>query len=314
MKEQAGIRIRYGRLSHRNRISSAACTCVALITLLCLPVSSFAGLLFEEQLSYKAAKGDTLSTVGAYFNADWKRIAKENKLDPSAPLKAGKILRITTRKIIPEAIQSGILIDIPGSMLYLFEGGASLMAFPVGLGMPKAEGSRGWETPTGTFTVKGRLKSPDWKVPKSVQEEMKREGMAVRETYPPGPKNPVGGYVLLTTLPGILIHETIEPSSINRFVSHGCVRVLRADMEPLFETAAAGMTGEIVYSPVKIASLSNGRVFMEVNKDVYERVRDMQAEARRILEKEGLLGSVDLNKVSKVVQEQTGVPVDVTAK
>ena len=287
---------------------------ILFIMIVLSPSSSFSGVFFEQKFSYEVARGDTLSTVGAKLGVDWKRIAKENNLAPSTALKAGRKLSVTARKIIPETMQKGILIDIPGKMLYFFDRGAPLMAVSVGLGMPKGEGNKGWETPSGKFNITGKLKSPDWKVPKSIQEEMKREGLAVKESYPPGPKNPVGGYVLLTTLPGILIHETIDPPSINRFMSHGCIRVLREDMEQLFGNVESGMSGETVYTPIKVAARSDGRVFMEVNKDVYEKIKDMQAEARRLLGKSGLLDAVDLPKVMKVIQEQTGIPEEVTVK
>lgn len=288
--------------------------CILLIMIVLFPSSSFAGVLFQQNFSYEVTQGDTLSTVGAKLGVDWKRIAKDNNLDPSKALRTGRKLSITASKIIPETIKAGILIDIPGRMLYLFDSNAPLMAVPVGLGTPKGNGKKGWETPAGKFTIKGKLKNPDWAVPKSVQEEMRREGLAARESYPPGPKNPVGGYVLLTTIPGILIRETIDPLSIYRFMSHGCVRVLAEDMEQLFGNVESGMPGEIVYMPIKIAPRSDGRVFMEVNKDVYGNIKDMQAEARRLLGKARLLSSVDLNKVAKVIQEEKGVPVDITAK
>ena len=314
MKDQVDDRMRYRKLFSIQKMSTLLRNCCILMVIVFFPSPSFSGVLFEERLSYSVAKGDTLSTVGAYFGTDLKRLARENNLDPSTPLKAGRKLRISTTKIIPETMQNGILIDVPGRMLYFFEGGAPIMAFPVGLGMPKGEGEKGWETPSGKFTIKGKLKSPDWKVPKSIQEEMKREGLAVKESYPPGPKNPVGGYVLLTTLPGILIHETIDPLSINKYLSHGCVRVMRDDMEQLFDSSGAGVSGEIVYAPIKLASRSDGRVFMEVNKDIYENVKDIQAEARRLIEKAGLLDSVDMNKVVKIVQEQKGIPEEITVK
>jgi hypothetical protein len=85
-------------------------------------------------------------------------------------------------------------------------------------------------------------------------------------------------------------------------------------MEQLFGDVESGMSGAIVYTPIKVAARSDGRVFMEVNKDVYEKIKDMQAEARRLLEKSGLLDAVDLNKVMKVIQEQTGIPEEVTVK
>ena len=287
---------------------------ILCILIILSPSLSYAGVLFEQQGIYIVTPGDTLGALAGHLGVSAKRIARDNSLDPAAPLKAGKRLRVTTRKIIPETVQKGILIDIPGRMLYLFEDGAPIMAVPVGLGMPKGNGKKGWETPAGAFTVTGKLKSPAWKVPRSIQEEMRREGAAVKESYPPGPKNPVGGYVLLTTLPGILIHETIDPSSIYRYLSHGCVRVLSEDMKELFDYAADNMPGKIVYTPIKIASRSDGKVFMEAHKDVYGKISDMRAEAQRLLGKSGVLGFVDHNKVAKVVQEMRGIPEEVTAK
>ncbi|MHB8881429.1 MAG: L,D-transpeptidase family protein [Thermodesulfovibrionales bacterium] len=288
--------------------------CLILIMTLVAPSLSIAGMLSRQDISYTVVKGDSFSSIGSAFGVDWREIAMDNGLDPSRELRAGRKLRITATRIIPETTQTGIFIDIPGKMLFLFERGIPLMAVPVGLGKPKSDGNRGWETPEGTFTIKGRLKNPDWAVPKSIQEEMRREGLTAKESYPPGPKNPVGGYVLLTTIPGILIHETVDPLSVSRFLSHGCVRVLAKDMEQLFGYAVSGMTGEIVYAPIKIAALSNGRVFMEVNKDVYGKIKDMQAEALRLIKNSNVTGKVDLTKVAKAVQEQTGIPADVTAQ
>ncbi|MEW6109836.1 MAG: L,D-transpeptidase family protein [Nitrospirota bacterium] len=287
---------------------------ILLIMVVFLPSPSLAGVLFQQNISYEVAQGDTISAIGVKFGVDSKRIAGENNLDPAKALRAGQKLRITENRIIPETMQKGILIDIPGRMLYLFDGGIPRMAAPVGLGKPKGNGEKGWETPEGRFTIKGKLRNPDWKVPESIQEEMRREGLAVKESYPPGPKNPVGGYVLQTSIPGILIHETIDPLSVYRFRSHGCVRLLSGDMGELFENVETGMHGESLYIPIKIAPLSNGRVFMEVNKDVYGKIKDMQGEARRLLKKSGLLNDVDWNKVMRVILEKTGVPEEVTRK
>ncbi len=217
------------------------------------------------------------------------------------------------REIIPETMETGIIIDIPGGMLYFFDSNVPMMVVPAGLGMAKTDEKRGWETPEGTFTVKGKLKNPDWKVPQSIQEEMRREGLAVKESYPPGPKNPVGRFVVQTTLPGILIHETIAPSSVYKLKSHGCVRLLRKDMEQLFGAVSAGMSGKIIYRPIKVAQLADGSVLMEANEDVYGKIKDMQDTARKVLSEAGVLDEVDWGKVENVVQEKAGIPVDVTA-
>lgn len=287
-------------------------SCILLFIFVLFPSFASGGMLFQQNFSYEVVNGDSLITIGSRLGVDWREVAKDNGLDPSNALRAGLKLRIRASEIIPETIHTGIIIDIPGRMLYFFDSGVPMMAVPAGLGMPKKEGKRGWETPEGKFTVKGKLKNPDWKVPDSVQEEMRREGLAAKESYPPGPKNPVGGYVLQTTLPGILIHETIDPLSVYRFVSHGCVRLLREDMVELFENINSGLPGKIVYKPVKTAHLSDGRVFLEVNKDVYGKLRDMQETTRNIFRKAGLLKKVDWNKVIKVLEEKTGIPEEVS--
>lgn len=294
------------------RLVGLAAIAGALLLSILSPHSASAGLYLQHQITYKVAGGDTLTAIGARTGVSWKRIAEDNGLDPAKPLRAGLVLRITASEIIPETLENGILIDLPGSMLHLFERGIPLMSVPVGLGMPRKGEEKGWETPAGKFTVKGKLKSPDWKVPESIQEEMRREGLSVKESLPPGPKNPVGGYVLQTTLPGILIHDTIDPSSIFRFMSHGCVRLLRSDMEQLFGSVSKGLTGRIVYSPVKVSQLGDGRIFMEVNRDVYRKIPDMQAEARRVLKKAGLFRKADLAKVEQAVQSATGIPGEIT--
>ncbi len=287
---------------------------LSLLLILICRDSASAGMLLQQPLDYNVVNGDTLSTIGAKVGVDWRKIAEENGIDPAGALKTGTSLRITISEIIPETMENGILVDIPGRMLFLFVRSIPIMAVPVGLGMPRKGKQRGWETPDGAFTVKGKLKSPDWKVPASIQEEMRREGRAVKESYPPGPKNPVGGYVLQTTLPGILIHDTIDESSLLRFMSHGCIRLLRDDMEQLFENARSGMPGKSLYKPVKIAQLKDGRIFMEVNKDAYNKLRDMEAEARSVLSKSGLLRKVDHDKVARTLQAATGIPEDVTAR
>jgi len=292
----------------------AALAGVLLMLFIFIPSDASAGLLLHNTFTYTVAGGDTLTSIGDRMGVNWRTIADDNGLDPERPLRTGLNLLITASEIIPETMENGIVIDLPGRMLHLFEHGVPLMSVPVGLGMPKREGQRGWETPVGRFRIKGKLKSPDWKVPESIQEEMRREGLSVKESYPPGPKNPVGGYVLQTTLPGILIHDTIDPSSVFRFMSHGCVRLLPKDMEQLFDSVRSGITGRIAYSPVKTAELGDGTIFMEVNRDVYKKIPDMQAEARKVLKKAGLLRKADMKKVEQLVQAGTGIPEDITAR
>jgi L,D-transpeptidase ErfK/SrfK len=141
---------------------------------------------------------------------------------------------------------------------------------------------------------------------------MELEGKEIKALVPPGPGNPLGRYALKTTMPGIMIHETIKPSSVNQFRSHGCIRVLPENMEKFFEEVELNGPGELVYRPVKAAVSDSGRVFLEVHKDFYGRIRDLGEEARMQLEKTGALNKVDWQKVDEVLKERSGTAEDVT--
>jgi hypothetical protein len=54
-----------------------------------------------------------------------------------------------------------------------------------------------------------------------------------------------------------------------------------------------------------------GRVFVEIHPDEDAKV-DLAAEAKRLLGKRGLLGSVDARKLDGAVKDLRGLPVDVT--
>jgi L,D-transpeptidase ErfK/SrfK len=193
-------------------------------------------------------------------------------------------------------------------MLYFFREGKLATAFPVGLGMPAKE----WQTPTGNFIIGRKEKNPTWHVPKSIQREIERKGEPVKEVVPPGPDNPLGRYALHTSLPGVLIHETIWPTTVYQWRSHSCIRVLPAAMEGFFDEVRTGTPGEIIYEPVNIAVSDKGRIFLQVDRDSYRRVKSMQEEAKARLEERRLSGKVDWPKVESVIKKRTGIAEDVT--
>ena len=55
-----------------------------------------------------------------------------------------------------------------------------------------------------------------------------------------------------------------------------------------------------------------GRVFLSVHDDVYFKIRSMILHVLNMLEQRGLADKVDTQKVMQTVEEQTGMPVDVT--
>lgn len=269
-------------------------------------------IIVGDRLVYTVQKGDNLSLISARLGVSLERIVKDNNIDPKRNLKIGQKIFADTRKIVPQKIDDGIIVNIPDRMLYFFENGNIKDSFPVGLGMPSWRGKTTWRTPLGKFRITAKRQDPTWRVPPSISQKMRIEGKYVEDIVPPGPDNPLGRYALDTTIPSIVIHETIWPTSIYNFRSHGCIRVHPEKMESFFKMVKINTSGELIYTPVKIAVTGNKRILLEVHKDIYGYTKNLQANAKQLIDSKGLTGLVDWEKVGKVVHEQAGIPEDIT--
>jgi L,D-transpeptidase ErfK/SrfK len=172
--------------------------------------------------------------------------------------------------------------------------------FPVGIG------SEGWATPVGTFKVIQKQVNPSWYPPASIR----REEPDLPAVVPPGPDNPLGTHALRLSKSSILIHGTDRPFGVGRKASHGCLRLYPEDIPVLFAQVPVGMEVRIVREPVKVG-VRAGRVYVEVHPDEDAQV-DLAAEARKLIAKRGLVGSVDARKLAEELKEPRGYPVDVT--
>ncbi|MDD3294442.1 MAG: L,D-transpeptidase family protein [Geobacteraceae bacterium] len=274
------------------------------------PITS--SMIIGEKRVYTVKRSQSLRSLGAKLGVNWRKIARDNGLDPSKPIKAGQKLRINTLRIVPKTRGEGIVINIPDRTLYLFRDKKLEKAVPVGLGMKKNSKWAKWQTPTGRFRITSKVKDPAWFVPPSIQREMKERGKTVITHVPPGKKNPLGRYALKTTMSGILIHGTTRPSSINTFSSHGCIRVHPARIEEIFSIIRVNTGGEIIYQPIKVALSDDGRVFMEVHADAYSRIKNMEAAAKEQINIHNAEDRVDWDKVRALLRRKSGVPEDVT--
>ncbi len=292
--------------------SSRVSALLIILFLILLPPPVFSSnKLIGGDITYQVKKGESLQLIGARFGVYWKSIAVSNKLDPKALPPEGTLLKIDTRKIAPKVMEEVIVVNIADRTLYFLKDGR-LLAIPVGVGMRADDGPSDWKTVTGRFVIVGKRKDPTWRVPASIQAEMARQGKPVEEVVPPGPDNPLGRYALVTSIPGLLIHETIKPRSVYRYTSHGCIRVLPEHMNELFPLVRAGTPGEFIYEPVKVAVTRDGKVFLEVRTDAYERVRPLREYTRKIIDAHGLSDKVDWVKVYGLVRAESGVATDVT--
>lgn len=285
---------------------------VVIYFFLIVPFSVSAAVMTGGETVYRVAGGDSLLLISARLGVDMGIITRRNDLDPARPLRPGQELRLGTRKIAPRTVDNGIIVDIPGRMLYHFKAGRLERFFPVGLGMPRWKGVTRWRTPAGTFAITGKERNPVWHVPESIQQQLKDQGKPVLTKVPPGPDNPLGRFVLYTSIRGIAIHETIWPTTVYQFRTHGCVRVMPENIERFYDEIEIGTSGELVYEPVKAAITGEGKVFLQVDPDVYgksgklldvaiDRMNDLQVSAR-----------VDWARIRRIAQEQSGIAEEVT--
>lgn len=260
-----------------------------------------AGGVFE----YTVQPGDYLIKIGARFGVAAAVLSRENGLKYDAKLMPGKKLIIDNRHIVPEVREEGLLINLPQRMLYYFRDWELVAAYPVGLGKPS------WPTPAGEFTVTSKAVDKTWRVPKSIQEEMRREGQIVKTEVPPGPDNPLGKHWLGLSLTSIGVHGTIAPASIYHFQSHGCIRLHSDDIEALFAQIERGATGSIIYAPLLLTE-SDGRIFVEAHRDIYNK-SDVSLAALEQLAHDAMLSDrIDWLRAADVLEQKDSIARDVT--
>ncbi len=262
-------------------------------------------LVTGGDIDYTIRQGDSLTAVGARFGLEPKLLARQNGLPANARLHPGQPLHVHHPHIVPAAFDDGILVNLPQRMLFNFSGGRLVSAYPVGLGKPS------WPTPEGEFRIVNRQANKPWLVPKSIQEEMRREGKIVEEEVPPGPDNPLGKHWLGLSLWGYGIHGTIAPASVYHFQSHGCIRLHPDDIAELFDQVRVGTRGRLVYQPVLLAVIGDGRILLEVHRDIYKKGIDPAQTVRDLAEANGLSEAIDWPRVDAVIAAQEGLAKEV---
>lgn len=264
-----------------------------------------------EVLEYRPEKGDTFFDLARYFGLGYNELVDANPgVDEWIPGHFEKPVVVPQEFILPNGTYEGIVVNVPEMRLYYYppaKGGArTVVTFPVGLGREE------WKTPTGKFSVREKTVNPTWNIPESIRKERIAD-KGYSETMIPGgdPQNPLGKYRMRLTLDLYGIHGTNIPWGVGMLVSHGCVRLYPEDIEKLYPMVPLGTSGVFVYQPIKVG-MRDGRVFVEVHKDLYGMKPGMYRETRAMLEQHGFMSIVDEEKLRAAVLAQTGMPVDVT--
>jgi hypothetical protein len=179
--------------------------------------------------SYTIKPSDVLINVvrRENSNVDWRFITRINKISDPSRIRVGQTLKLVRGPLHAVVHKSAFRMDLyadqtdgQGNRIYL-------RSFPVGLGEYDS-------TPIGRFVVRpnSKLIDPRWVNPRT------GEAFASRD-----PKNPIGNRWIglegvdanTQTLSGYGIHGTIDPGSIGKMASMGCVRMHTPDVELVYE-------------------------------------------------------------------------------
>jgi L,D-transpeptidase ErfK/SrfK len=249
---------------------------------------------------YRIKKGDDLLEIARQFGLGYSEIGvKYRNWDPFLP-PVGAEMTIPTLWIVPDSRGKQIIVNTGEMRLYYFiKKETEVYTFPIGMGVLD------FKTPAGSFRVIEKKVKPAWHIPKSLQAKY---GMAVMA---PGEDNPLGEYKLTLSWGDYGIHGTAMPLGVGRMVSHGCTRMYPEHIKKLFPMVPVGTTVEYIYEPAKIG-FRQGRIYLSVHEDVYYKIRSMILHVLNLLEQRGLADQVDMRKVMQTVEEQDGMPVDVT--
>jgi len=131
-----------------------------------------------------------------------------------------------------------IIIDTPSTYLYLILGHGQAIRYGIGVG-------REGFTWAGIQRISRMKEWPDWFPPAEMIE---------RQPYLPrmmagGPGNPLGARALYLGHTLYRIHGTNQPSTIGKFVSSGCIRLLNSDIEDLYSRVQVG--SRVIVLPAK---------------------------------------------------------------
>jgi L,D-transpeptidase ErfK/SrfK len=245
-------------------------------------------------------KGDDLLELARHYGLGYSELGVlYRNLDPFI-LPVGTELTIPTLWIVPNNHGNQIIVNTGEMRLYYYiNNNSQVYTFPIGMGVLD------FRTPQGKFRVIEKKVHPTWHIPKALQQKYEMTEM------PPGPDNPLGDYKLTLSWGDYGIHGTAMPLGVGRMVSHGCTRMYPEHIKKLFPMVPVGTSVEYIYEPAKIG-FREGHIYLSVHEDVYFKIRSMILHVLSLLEQRGLADKVNMRKVMQAVEEQNGLPMDIT--
>ena len=169
-------------------------------------------------VTHEVGVGDSIGKIAKQYGTTSELIKRSNNLKGDV-IRVGQKIRVWTGKF-------NIFVDKSQNKLILKDGDVVLKVYDVSTGANNS-------TPVGKFKITSKLVDPVWF----------NRGVVVP---PESPQNVLGSRWLGFDLPGYGIHGTIDPDSIGKQVTAGCVRMRNEDVEELYDIIPIGTKVVIV--------------------------------------------------------------------
>ena len=178
----------------------------------------FSPIVTERDRVHEVQLGDTIGQIAAANHTTVACIKRANGLKSD--------LIVPRQKLKVPGGRFSIVVDKSQNQLLLTENDQFVKAYTVATGKDNS-------TPVGTFTVVNRLLDPVWYT----------QGAVVP---PDSPENILGTRWLGISEQGYGIHGSIDPTTIGKQVTAGCIRMTNSDIEELFDIVPVGTEVTIV--------------------------------------------------------------------
>ncbi len=169
---------------------------------------------------------ETVALITEAFSGDGALAASEKTLE--APV------AVVPAKVTAKSFGKTIVVDLSERRIRLFKGAVIEKTYACAIGTPAHP------TPKGHFEIVAKRYRPTWVNPGSEWAK------TMPPFIPPGPDNPLGTRALNLSASGIRFHGTNNIGSIGSAASHGCMRMVRHDIEDLYDRVEIGTQVYIV--------------------------------------------------------------------
>ncbi|MFP6762489.1 MAG: L,D-transpeptidase family protein, partial [Planctomycetaceae bacterium] len=168
---------------------------------------------------YVIQPGDYLQRIAPKYRISWQFLADLNGISPRR-IRAGQKLKVIKGPF-------SVFVDLSDFELTVHCHGFYVKRYQIGIGKDGA-------SPIGRFSVLNKVEKPQWTDP---------DGRVVSGD---DPANPLGTH-WIDIGDGFGIHGTIDPASVGKAESRGCVRMQNSDVQEVYNFLITG--SEVVIRP-----------------------------------------------------------------